>query len=255
MLSDTVGVRMNPARTEVQFVAFPEASPILSPADGRWQGDLWLAADHCLITGVLGQTRSHAHYAHQLLIARAGVVEVWVQGEIMRGPALLIESGHEHAILNADQAAISLFAEPLAFNVPALQEIGRFAIASPDALVEVLRELPRRPLHPRLCKAVARIRSIDAATLSASMLASEAALSISQLERLFTGQLGLSVRRLVLWQRLRLALQLALEGCNLTRAAATAGFADSAHLSRCVRQQFGIRADQTLRNLRLRVLG
>ena len=37
-------------------------------------------------------------------------------------------------------------------------------------------------------------------------LARAAALSLSQLERLFSGQLGLSVRRLVLWQRLRMAL-------------------------------------------------
>ena len=64
----------------------------------------------------------------------------------------------------------------------------------------------------------------------------------------------LSVRRLVLWQRLRVALQLALGGSSLTEAATCAGFADSAHLSRSVRQQFGIRADRTLRHLRLRLL-
>ena len=44
-------------------------------------------------------------------------------------------------------------------------------------------------------------------------------LSRRQLERLFSGQLGLSVRRLVLWQRLRVALHLALSGASLTEAA------------------------------------
>lgn len=30
-----------------------------------WQGEIWLAEDHCLVTGRLGRTDSHQHYAHQ----------------------------------------------------------------------------------------------------------------------------------------------------------------------------------------------
>jgi transcriptional regulator GlxA family with amidase domain len=37
---------------------------------------------------------------------------------------------------------------------------------------------------------------------------------------------------------------------SLTEAAMAAGFADSAHLSRSLRQQFGIRASEALRHLR-----
>ena len=62
------------------------------------------------------------------------------------------------------------------------------------------------------------------------------------------------MRRLVLWQRLRQALRLAMAGESLTNAAIAAGFADSAHFSRSVRKQFGIRADLTLRQLTLRLL-
>lgn len=223
-------------------------------ATAPWQGELWLAADYCVLAGYLGQTASHAHYAHQLLIARTGTVEAVVDGTLQRGPLVVIESGTPHAIVTSEQLAVTLFAEPLAFEVAVLQQVCERAGPDLQQLVEHLRNLPRRPLHPRLAQALQRIRAIDADALPAAALAQAAALSLSQLERLFSGQLGLSVRRLVLWQRLRLALQMAMAGCSLTVAATHAGFADSAHLSRSVRRQFGIRADQTLRHLRLRVL-
>lgn len=222
--------------------------------DPRWQGDLWLATDYCLIAGRAGHTDDHAHYPHQVLIAVEGSVEALVDGTLERGAVVPIESGRQHAILT-EQPLLSLFAEPLAFELPALQHACEQAGAAPRQLIETLDELPRRPLQPRLAKALQRIRRLDADTLPAALLAREAALSISQLERLFSGQLGASVRRLVLWQRLRLALQLALSGTSLTTAAATAGFSDSAHLSRCIRRHFGIRADHSVRHLRLHVIG
>nr|WP_263010548.1 AraC family transcriptional regulator [Pseudomonas sp. VE 267-6A] len=206
-----------------------------------------------MVAGQVGQTQAHAHYAHQVLIACAAPVQASIQGQVECGPLLLIASGQPHAILS-EQPAITLFAEPLAFELPVLRQLCEDAGADLEGLNQRLRALPRRPLHPRLATALQRVRALDENTLPAAQLASEAALSLSQLERLFSGQLGLSVRRLVLWQRLRVALQLALGSSSLTEAATCAGFADSAHLSRSVRQQFGIRADRTLRHLRLRLL-
>lgn len=221
----------------------------------HWHGTLWLAPDHCLIAGQAGQTGSHAHYPHQVLIARTGEVQALVEGKLEQGPILLIGSGQEHAILTGEQSLLSLYAEPLAFELPALREVCERFGADAEELIPALAQLPRRTLQPRLAKAVQRIRQLDADALPAAELASAVALSLSQLERLFSGELGVSVRRLVLWQRLRYALQLALSGHSLTRAAATAGFADSAHLSRSIRRHFGIRGDQTLRHLDLRVIG
>jgi AraC-like DNA-binding protein len=221
----------------------------------HWHGNLWLAPDHCLIAGQAGHTGSHAHYPHQVLIARAGEVEAIIDGKVERGPVLLIESGRDHAILAGEQSMLSLYAEPLAFELPVLRQVCLDVGADAERLVEALAQTPRRILQPRLAKAVQRIRQLDADTLPAAELANEAALSLSQLERLFSGELGVSARRLVLWQRLRFALQLALSGHSLTSAAATAGFADSAHLSRTIRRHFGIRGDHTLRHLQLRVIG
>lgn len=220
-----------------------------------WQGELWLASDYGLLAGTAGTTRPHAHYAHQLLIAQRGEVQALIGGQLQCAPVLVIESGVEHAILAPEQPTLTLFAEPLAFELQAVHQCCIEAGASMERLAKRIDDLPRRTLDARLAKALHRVRALEDETLPAEVLAREAALSISQLERLFTGSLGVSVRRLVLWHRLRRALALALAGSTLTAAAMAAGFSDSAHLSRSVRKQFGVRADLTLRHLRLRVLG
>lgn len=227
----------------------------MQTTEQAWQGELWLGADFCLVAGTTGHARAHAHYAHQLLMACAGEVKALIDEQPQQGSLLVIASNQRHAILDSDQRVITLFAEPLAFELTDLERLCREAGADLQGLASGLGALPRRQLDPRLEKALQRIRALDDSALPAQSLAEAASLSLSQLERLFSGSLGLSVRRLVLWQRLRQALRLAMAGDSLTSAAIAAGFADSAHFSRSVRSQFGIRADLTLRQLRLRLLG
>lgn len=226
----------------------------MQPTEQAWQGELWLGADFCLVAGTTGHARPHAHYAHQVLMAREGEVKALINDQPQQDSLLVIASNQRHAILDSDQHTVTLFAEPLAFALADLESVCRQAGPNLQSLTTRLNELPRRQLDPRLEKALQRIRALDDSALPAQALAEEASLSLSQLERLFSGTLGLSVRRLVLWQRLRQALRLAMAGDSLTNAAIAAGFADSAHFSRCVRSQFGIRADLTLRQLRLHLL-
>ncbi|MFV3289019.1 helix-turn-helix domain-containing protein [Pseudomonas sp. NY11955] len=224
-------------------------------ATAGWQGDIWLADDHCLLRSTLGRTDSHVHYAHQVLVGLGADVEVRLGEQIRSGPQVLIASRQPHAILSHGVPCLTLFAEPLAFDLADLALACKQAGNSAEQLAEHLRHWPRRQLDPRLVKALERIRALDEQTLPAQELASTAALSLSQLERLFSGSLKLSVRRLVLWQRLRMALQRALGGASLTDAALAAGFADSAHFTRSVRQQFGLSPGTALQRLRLRTLG
>ncbi|WP_440466523.1 helix-turn-helix domain-containing protein [Pseudomonas sp. YH-1] len=226
----------------------------MQTTERAWQGELWLGSDFCLVAGTTGHARAHAHYAHQLLMASEGEVSALIDEQPQQAGLLVIASNQRHAILDSNQRAVTLFAEPLAFELADLEYLCRQVGPDLRELASGLRELPRRQLDPRLEKALQRIRALDDNALPAQALAEEASLSLSQLERLFSGTLGLSVRRLVLWQRLRRALRLAMAGDNLTTAAIAAGFADSAHFSRSVRSQFGIRADLTLRQLKLHLL-
>jgi len=220
-----------------------------------WQGDIWLAGDHCLLLATLGRTDSHVHYAHQVLIGLDADVEVHLGEQRYSARRVVIPSQQPHAILSHGVPCLTVFAEPLAFDLADLVLACEQDGSSPERLAESLRHCPRRLLDPRLAKALRRIRALDDQALPAHELASTAALSLSQLERLFSGTLKLSVRRLVLWQRLRVALQLALGGASLTEAALAAGFADSAHFTRSVRRQFGLSPGSALRQLRLRTLG
>lgn len=54
-------------------------------------------------------------------------------------------------------------------------------------------------------------------------------------------------RRYVLWLRLRRAVREVAAGANLTEAAVSAGFSDSAHLSRVFRATFGLPPSALLR--------
>ena len=220
-----------------------------------WQGEIWLGSDHCVLLSTLGRTDSHRHYAHQLLVGLDGPVQVRLGNREHSSAAVLIPSQHPHAILSHGAPCLTLFAEPLAFTLDDLRDIHARAGQAPQRLAECLQQWPRRALPPRLAKAVQRIRALDDQALSARELAATAALSVSQLQRLFNGTLELSIRRLVLWQRLRVALQLALEGATLTEAALAAGFADSAHFTRSVRRHFGLSPGNALHQLRLRTLG
>lgn len=220
-------------------------------AQPSWQGEIWLAEDHCLVTGRLGRTDSHQHYAHQLLIGLDADVEVCLDGHTCSGPQGLIPSQQPHAILSERVPCITLFAEPLAFRLSDLQRLAESAHRVPEQLAMRLRTWPRSALDPRLAKALEHVRALGEQPLPAHELASIASLSVSQLERLFTRQLRVWVRRLVLWQRLRMAVQQALAGASLTQAALAAGFADSAHFSRSMRRHFGLTPSEIVRDLRL----
>lgn len=215
----------------------------------HWQGEVWLARDHALFAGVNGDTREHAHYAHQLLLAETPL-RVRVAGQVLEARRSLVPSLQAHCV-EASQPLLALYAEPLAFDSDDLRQLLEDAPGEPEALLGRLARLPRRRLDRRVEKALAALDEQLAARVEAERLARSASLSLSQLERLFAVQVGLSVRRLVLWRRLYLAFALALQGRSLTEAAHHAGFADAAHLSRSVRSLLGIRAGLSLPHLRL----
>ncbi|MFK8403089.1 AraC family transcriptional regulator, partial [Pseudomonas sp. BGr12] len=74
---------------------------------------------------------------------------------------LVIASNERHAILDSDQRAVTLVAEPLAFGLAYLEQLCRQAGPELQGLTSGLRELPRRQLEPRLKKALQRKRTLD----------------------------------------------------------------------------------------------
>eukprot|EP01132_Coremiostelium_polycephalum_P013947 gene13947-16964_t len=173
------------------------------------------------------------------MFSAGGPVTASLDGRATTAHRLFIPSRMPHAILQTHGEVLMVYAEPGAFDFDSLQAALADSERSLEALERTLRQLPRRALED--------------ARVERALSALDQQLS-GKLERLFANQLGLPVRRLVLWRRLRVALGLALGGSTLTEAAHGAGFADSAHFSRTMKQLFGVTAGASLRNLHVRIL-
>lgn len=107
-----------------------------------------------------------------------------------------------------------------------------------DTLGEKHRAAPSR--DPRILATLDYIKEHALEAPGVAELARRVQLSEGRLIHLFTQEMGLPIRRYMLWLRLRDAFLTLAEGSSLTHAAHRAGFADSAHLSRTFRGMFGI---------------
>jgi AraC-like DNA-binding protein len=99
---------------------------------------------------------------------------------------------------------------------------------------------PVLPIDPRIKKALDIISELPIKKISTSDIASQIYLSESRFLHLFKDNIGIPVRRYLLWKRLNEAVRKILGNISLTEAAHAAGFSDSAHLSRTFRSMFGL---------------
>lgn len=97
----------------------------------------------------------------------------------------------------------------------------------------------RAAFDPRIVQCLSVIRARLDQPLLLAELAAALNVSESWLVHRFTDEVGVPIRRYVLWQRLWRAVE-ALKGATLTEAAHAAGLSDSAHLSRTFRETFGV---------------
>jgi AraC-like DNA-binding protein len=85
-------------------------------------------------------------------------------------------------------------------------------------------------------------------TLKIEELAAEVSLSSGQLTHLFKKQVGIPIKKYILWTRILLALQKAFETKDLRAAALFAGFSDANHFSRTFRKMFGLYPSSILKD-------
>ncbi len=96
------------------------------------------------------------------------------------------------------------------------------------------------PLDARVAHVLRMLRgAAGAQPLSLQGLAAQACLSPSRLTHLFSEQTGQSIKRYLLWTKIRRAAPLLLAGTPLTECALAGGFTDAAHMSRTFQRYFG----------------
>ncbi|MDM4771239.1 AraC family transcriptional regulator [Solimonas sp. SE-A11] len=212
-------------------------------------------------------TDSHRHHAAQLCVGleaplrmRVDADQDWQQGE-----GFFVAADQPHQIdagarptaflyLEADSDECRHYAQRQPGGIasldtaacrPQLRELA--ASGRPEqaeaALATLLGQhqgLEAPPLDRRIAEALHWIGKHLDAPVRIADAARAVHLSESHFAHLFSEQVGVPLRRYVLWRRLREALARAMQGDSLTAAAHAAGFADSAHLSRAFREHFGV---------------
>lgn len=234
---------------------------------GDDDASLFLGDGVALYRGPGGDGSRHAHHAVQVACAFDGVpIELELDERRLTATALAGPSNLPHRLRTGSQRLAILFLDPLGrdgrrvdalvrarlgesldaalgqLRWPAAGAAGarRFASAALTQLLGDDGPRPSRSLSPPVAAAVDHVaRTLpDPPTLAAAARAAH--LSPSRLTHRFSPEVGLPFKRYVLWMRLRHAVAGLAAGDSLTRAAADAGFSDSAHLSRTFRRAFGL---------------
>ena len=224
-----------------------------------------------LYLGPSTKTSSHRNHAATWLIAREGTLRVTLslRGEVLENKVIYLPPETEYATDLAMSNIAALYWEPESTyfrravaneeNVPRayaclLASSGEFLKlyeyqTTRDEADEILSRIfgfdrmhGSEPsfVDNRINTALAFLRDSPQAYDSIEALSARVHLSPSRFAHLFKKVVGVPVRRYVLWLKMRRALDLAIAGDSLTTAALSAGFADSAHLSRSVRAMMGV---------------
>jgi AraC-like DNA-binding protein len=101
-------------------------------------------------------------------------------------------------------------------------------------------ELERPAVDDRVVRALRVFESLEEKRISAHDLARQVFISESRLSHLFSEQLGMPIKRYLLWLKVVAACERVNSKDNITQAAQSAGFADGAHLTHSLRQLIGV---------------
>jgi AraC-like DNA-binding protein len=216
----------------------------------------------------------HAHHAMHLVLAADGELRVRSDGETRwrRGAGVLTAPDVKHEIDGRGVDVLLVFIDPEsdvgeAF-LPLLSErpIRVVDAKARDALVAgadpmtIMRAggvewtrravdvlggtMPRarRPVHPRVRRLIALLRTLppDGDETSLEALAARVGLSPSRLMHAFTESIGVPLRPYLAWLRLQRAAAAIVSGAALADAAHAAGFADAAHMTRTMKRMLGL---------------
>lgn len=234
----------------------------------RLDGTLFVSTQRAfyLYVGPLVATTRHAHHAAQVILAPSGI-DLEDAAAVPRRACTAIlppRSPHRHGacahaamlFLDGDDVASRALAAPVwdpqPVTVPACPT-GAEARVLAERMLAKLGPGPAAPRHPATRRMCALLDQV-AEPADLARLSREAGLSPRQMRHAFTRDVGLKVRAYVRWRRVLRAVSAVESGESLSAAAAHAGFADSAHLSRVFREQFGLTPSDGLHALTWRTL-
>ncbi|WP_454196559.1 helix-turn-helix domain-containing protein [Nocardia sp. Marseille-Q1738] len=215
------------------------------------------------ITGSIGPTELHAHHAVQIVAARTPIVVVDGSGVRKQGTHVIVPTDAPHRVDVGAAHGTAIYLDPETAAGAAADHRAHLngwtdsadtvGIADLDAdlatqvgtVVDDL--LPRDPADgksQRHAVVTAALHLLPALVRTGSVRGADVARQLGvpapRLTQLFSEQMGIPLRRYILWLRLHIARTRTLAGDDLTMAAQAAGFSDGADLTRTCRRTFGL---------------
>ncbi len=234
-----------------------------------------------LMLGVVDDATPHAHHALQLIIGLNGPFLLETPAKNFECRSALITPnevhrfrglGNQHVLLLLDaQSSMAQSVQSSMGNAPLMTEFditvlqphiehlanyaGKpFDCASMKTISgEMLSALwglssGSMPLDPRIRAALEFMNCQPELKASLGLVAQTVGLSEGRLVHLFREQVGIPIRRYLLWMRLVRSIEILFDGSSLTTAAHNSGFADSAHFARTFRRMFGLTPSGLFKN-------
>ncbi|WP_330230011.1 helix-turn-helix domain-containing protein [Nocardia sp. NBC_00508] len=214
-------------------------------------------------TGAIGPTELHAHHAVQIIAARTPIVVVDGSGVRKQGTHVIVPTDAPHRIDVGSAHGTAVYLDPETAAGAAADRrahvngwadsadtLGLAAVEGDlatqvGAVVEDL--LPQRHATgtgERHAVVTAALQLLPTLVRTGSVRGADVARQLGvpapRLTQLFSEQMGIPLRRYILWLRLHIARTRALAGEDLTVAAQAAGFSDDADLARTCRRTFGL---------------
>lgn len=235
----------------------------------QWIGPVFVLPGRLMYVGPVAPTKQHAHHAFQLLLGLDCLLSIAdVEGSEVACAAAVIAPNIQHTVKKPAPASVMVLLDPetqagrrlkhvvapdvhASSWVTAAAPLKDLRLEAPlhwqqaarvsDALLALLvgPSIRPRPVHPAVLKAIACIGDILPGEIVFPAIAAKVGLSPDRLSHVFSSELGVPMRRYVLWRRLMVAAETSQRGESLTVAAHAAGFVDSAHMNHVFHRMFG----------------
>lgn len=220
-----------------------------------------------IYAGASTKTELHHHLAIQVVIAIRGSVKLFIEDKTVDEEVVLINSNvkHKHAT-QPDGLQISIFVDTFTELAKTIQSNKKNAFSIGKANHQSLNELvtsffdkkPNMDLvvnfigktfgvnekkhvrDERIDEMLLKLSRQDIETLGIEDIYNSLPLSKSRVRHLFKQNTGISIQRYILWLRLKQAMINFQTGETPTQSAYLSGFADYAHMSRTVKEMFGL---------------
>ncbi|MGO4613210.1 helix-turn-helix domain-containing protein [Nocardia sp. 2YAB30] len=212
------------------------------------------------LEGAIGSTELHAHHAVQIVAACSPIVVVDGSGTRLHGTHVIVPTDAPHRIDVGAAHGTAVYLDPetaagaAADRRAHLHGWADIVGIDPDhgdltehvtAVVDdLLRQGGETGTVERNAVVTAALHLLPALVREGSVRGSDIArqlgVSTTRLTQLFVEQVGIPLRRYILWLRLHIATTRVMAGDDLAAAAHAAGFSDTAYLTRTCRRTFGL---------------